>query len=217
MNRILEPELMIETDQCQQFSKNHPRSRDNNTVQWIKQKGQLHGKVLDIGCGPARLDIMLCNEFPGISVHAIDGSRAMLDIAQNNIAEHDLQSRIHTENLELKNIHGQFDAVVSSDTLHHIHDPLIFWKTIQRVSNSTTQVFVVDLLRPDNMDQVSRILKVLATTNDQIYIDDFRNSLCAAFSLEEIRHQLDEVGLEDFEVAVIGDVCKTIYIHGTMA
>lgn len=216
MNRILEPELMIEFDQCQQFSRNHPRSRDNNTVQWIKEKDQLHGKVLDIGCGPARLDIMLCNEFPGITVHAIDGSRAMLDIAQNNIAEHDLQSRIHIENLELKNIHGQFDAVVSSDTLHHMHDPLIFWKTIQRVSKPTTQVFVIDLLRPDNMDQVNRILKVLAKTNDQIYIDDFRNSLCAAFSLEEIKRQLDAVGFTDFKVDVVGDVCKTVYIHGTM-
>jgi cyclopropane fatty-acyl-phospholipid synthase-like methyltransferase len=205
---------MIDFDQCQQFSRNHPQSRDSNTVQWIKSKSQVHGKVLDIGCGPARLDIMLCDTFPNIVIHAIDGSHAMLEIAKNNIETENLQSKIQVAHCDVKDIKGEFDTVISSDTLHHMHDPLIFWHAIKRVAKSMTQIFVVDLVRPDNMDQVNRILKVLARTNDQIYIDDFRNSLCAAFSQSEINDQLNAIGLDDFEVAVVGDVCKTVYIHG---
>lgn len=207
---------MIGTDQCDRFARNHPRSRDANTVSWIKCQGILQGQALDLGCGPARLDIRLCEEFPDLHIHGVDGSQAMIDIANHNVSIRGLKSRITLSQQDIKDIDGKFDIMISSDTLHHIHDPNAFWKKIKQVSKVGARVFVVDLLRPTDMDQVNRILKVLARTNDEIYVDDFKNSLCAAFSLDEIQSQLHAAGLDGFEVTPMGDVCQTVYIQGTM-
>ena len=214
LNRILEPELMIDSEQCKEFSRNHPKLRHTKIIRWIKSKVNLQGTLLNLGCGPARLDIMLCEEFLDLSILGIDDSPAMLQIADKNIAGNGLHHRIKLEQSDIKFVNGKFDNIISSDTLHHIHNPLIFWNAIKTVSKKGTSVFVVDSLRPDNMDQVNRILKILAKTNDKLYIDDFRNSLCASFSLEEIQYQLRATDLNYLKIDVTGDVCKTVYVYG---
>jgi hypothetical protein len=134
----------------------------------------------------------------------------MLAIAKEHLGE--FGSRINLKHKLLADISGKhYNTVISSDTLHHIHNPQDFWSTIKRIAQN---FYVTDLLRPESIEKVDRIIRVLARTDDEVYKEDFRNSLCAAFTVDELRAQLDEAGIEAYEMTIRGDVCKTVYIHG---
>jgi SAM-dependent methyltransferase len=203
---------MIDIQQCNEFFKNHPESRDTNFIEWIKERNNIVGTVANLGCGPGRLDRKFCAVFPDTTIDAFDGSKTMLEIAKENLGT--LSNRIQLKHQSLVDVvDNNYDTVISSDTLHHIHDPMDFWSTIKRI---TRTFYVTDLVRPDSIEQVDRIIRTLTRKNDDFYREDFRNSLCASFTIDEIKSQLANSHIDNYDIVVTGEVCKTVYIYGVI-
>jgi len=66
-------------------------------------------------------------------------------------------------------------------------------------------VHVMDLFRPRSVNEARDIVEAAAGDEDQVLRDDFFNSLLAAFSPEEVRHQLAEGGLGHLACAVVSE------------
>jgi SAM-dependent methyltransferase len=98
-----------------------------------------------------------------------------------------------------------FDAVLSKDLLHHLPDPSVLWDEVRRLGRSGAAVYVMDLIRPDTADAAREIVETVAGEEDPTLRQDFFNSLCAAFTIEEAIGQLRVAGLDHLEVTRSGD------------
>ena len=217
MKRILEPELMDDEHQ----SKAYARADFSLSNQWfvdhlLADFADYLGRVVDIGCGPADVLIRLARAAPTIQITAIDGSAPMIRLAQQAVRAARLETRIklmqgHVPGLPLEE--HSYDAVLSKDMLHHLPDPSALWNEATRLGRPGALVCVMDLCRPDTPDAASRIVDETAAQDDPIVRRDFYNSLCAAFTVEEVGEQLQRTGL-DFRVAQVSE--RHMLIHGTL-
>lgn len=96
----------------------------------IKQLGGTKGRILDLGCGNGNVSLQLAGV--GFSVLGIDMSPETIAIAKaRNVFPSNLEFRVQTaeaiEGLE------QFDAIVCSEVLEHLYDPVSVMKTIHKL------------------------------------------------------------------------------------
>lgn len=194
MKRIPEPELMLDREHCEQYYK-FPRDAILSIVMNLMTQSMpkdATGKVADLGTGPGQLPKLIHDAFPNLTIDAYDGSMSMLDIAYHHIGE---TNRIELVHNDLRLANKKYDYIISVFTLHQLHDPNDFWKTVERISNPDSKVIIVDLLRPDDDVSVNKILNYIKTKDIVIpprFEEDFRNSLYAAFTLDEIKQQVND-------------------------
>ena len=172
--------------------------------------------VLDIGCGPGDLPILLAKGVKEIHITAVDGSAEMIKFAEQNVKKSGLEKQVklltgYVPGLRLKE--HEYDIVISKDTLHHIPNPLVFWKEISRLVKHGGAVYVMDLFRPKTHKKAREIVETVAANEDPILKEDFYNSLCAAFTPEEVMEQLQKIGLSLYVERVSG---RHMVIKGTL-
>jgi len=173
-------------------------------------------EVLDIGCGPADVVIRLARAAPTAAITALDGSAPMIALARDATRASGLNDRIallHTRIPGPPPAAGSFDAVLSKDLLHHLPDPQVLWNEMKRVGRPGAAVYVMDLVRPENLEAAHAMVKDGAGSEDPILQRDFYNSLLAAFSLDEVRQQLRDAALE-LTVTLAGP--RHMLIKGTL-
>ncbi|QDU64475.1 hypothetical protein Pan216_53650 [Planctomycetes bacterium Pan216] len=164
--------------------------------------------VIDLGCGPADIPIRLARKCPHWRFLAVDASASMLRFAQSAIEREQLTDRVRLHLADITETHlatQSADAIISNTLLHHLPDPLPFWNEIKRLRGVATLVFVKDLFRPPNEEVVRALVDQHAAGGPKQFQDDFYNSLLAAFTPEEVRQQLDAVGLGDLKVRIVSD------------
>ena len=164
-------------------------------------------EVLDLGCGPGDVMIRLARACPSLKITAVDGSPAMIELAQQAIAECGLSMSIsalqgYVPGLPLPV--GHFDAVLSKDFLHHLPDPMALWHEARRLIKPGGFICVMDLRRPDSPEAAQEIVQTVAANEAEVLKTDFYNSLLAAFTPEEIREQLKAAAL-NLDVTMSGD------------
>jgi SAM-dependent methyltransferase len=142
---------------------------------------------------------------PDIRVSAIDGSAVMIELATKAVRAAGLEASVvpmqgYIPGLALPEL--SFDTVLSKDLLHHLPDPSVLWTEVLRLGRPGAAVFVMDLIRPDSPQEAREIVETAAPHEPEILKEDFYNSLCAAFRLEEVSAQLRQAGLP-FEVSKI--------------
>ncbi|MCL4367922.1 MAG: class I SAM-dependent methyltransferase, partial [Actinobacteria bacterium] len=94
------------------------------------------GRVLDVGCGPGRLDVRLGVMAPSLDVTGVDIDPRMVDLASARAADAGVSRRVNFQVGEAGALPGgdsEFDLVVSSLSLHHWSDPLRGMSEIHRV------------------------------------------------------------------------------------
>jgi ubiquinone/menaquinone biosynthesis C-methylase UbiE len=208
MQRILEPELMIDDAQCQAYTRADFAASNQAFVEITKKCIPIDArKVLDIGCGPADVMLRLARACPSLRIIAVDGSAPMIEIAARAIADVRLESSVTTllgyvPGLPLPD--GEFDVVLSKDFLHHLPDPMALWHEIRRLARPGAFVCVMDLRRPDSTSAALQIVERVAANEAEVLKTDFYNSLLAALTPEEIHQQLHAAGL-DLNVTLWGD------------
>jgi ubiquinone/menaquinone biosynthesis C-methylase UbiE len=107
---------------------------------------QSNGTALDVGCGTGRGVVELCARFQ--TVHGIDVSQRMLNRASLRARSEGVLAHFSRMNAtELAFDDEQFDFIVASTVLHHLHDlgPAIF--EMRRVLRDGGRLVVVDILR----------------------------------------------------------------------
>jgi SAM-dependent methyltransferase len=164
-------------------------------------------RVVDLGCGPGDVMIRLARAAPAVHITAIDGSAPMVALARYAVRAAGLEARVAVLQAYIPGVplrEHVCDAVLSKDLLHHLTDPAAFWREVSRLARPGAAIYVMDLVRPATPEEARRIVDVVAANEDPILRDDFYNSLCAAFTIEEVREQLAAAGL-GFEVANVSD------------
>jgi ubiquinone/menaquinone biosynthesis C-methylase UbiE len=207
MYRIIEPEIM--DDEAQVAAYAGADFSDSN--RWfvdslLESFPQSLAHVADLGCGPGDIAIQLVRTAAG-RVTAVDGSVEMLNVARRAVQAAGLQDRItlHLARLPDPQLpeHG-FDAVLSKDMLHHLADPQVLWEESKRLVRPGGAIQVMDLVRPTSAAAARQVVERVSAGEHPLLKEDFFNSLCAAFTIDEVREQLQVAGLR-LDVAQVTD------------
>ena len=156
------------------------------------------GRVVDLGCGPGDIAIRLSRAVSTTRITGVDGSPAMLAIARAALRSAGLESRVNFLEARLQGValpDRSFELVLSKDMLHHLPDPQVLWREILRLGRPGGAVCVMDLSRPATPAAAHGIVERVSGTEHPLLKIDFYNSLCAAFTAEEVREQLSAAGL----------------------
>ncbi|WP_456415471.1 class I SAM-dependent methyltransferase [Thiolapillus sp.] len=210
MKRIPEAEeLMDQQDQALAYAEADFSASNTLFIELFEalHPGEFGGTALDLGCGPADIPIRFARRYPGAKIDALDGARAMLDLAQAAIDGNGMAQRIHLhcQHLPAAGLAQEYDALLSNSLLHHLNNPLDLWNTIEDCARPGATVLVMDLLRPDSPRRVDELVAEYASDAPEVLRRDFQASLYAAYTLEEVRGQLAATSLQGLEVAQVSD------------
>ena len=170
--------------------------------------------VLDLGCGPCDITRRFAKAYPDASFHALDGALEMLKLGAEINAKENLSKKItlvesYLPASELPQMF--YHLIISNSLLHHLKNPFDLWETIQNHTKPYAHVFVMDLIRPIDEHTVQFLADEYAADESGILKNDFINSLRAAYSIQEVRLQLEEMGLTKLQVEKISDRHMIIY------
>jgi SAM-dependent methyltransferase len=211
VQRIPEPELMDEFEQARAYAEADFAEPNERFVGYFATEIQppRSGAVLDLGCGPGDIVLRLARRHPGLVVHGLDGSGAMLEFGKAKLqAEPELQSRVRFVQGILPGASlplPRYDAIVSNSLLHHLHDPRVLWRAVRELGAPGAPVLVMDLYRPPSAGAAQEIVEAYSGEEPEVLKRDFFNSLCAAFEPGEVRSQLDASGLGSLDIRVVSD------------
>jgi len=221
MKRIPEPELMDSDEQARAYAAADFSEAHQSYVTLFHEtfpKRPARATVLDLGCGAADVVIRFAQANPRYAFHAVDGSAAMLKYARKALrGRPNLVRRIKLAQAfipEARLPQKTYDAILSSNFLHHLHEPAALWQTIRRYAKHGTLVFVTDLFRPPSRAAAARLVERYAGAEPAILQRDFLNSLLASFTVEEMRQQLIQAQLGHLRIEVISD--RHVMIFGRM-
>ncbi len=212
MLRTPEPELMLAPEQALAYAETDFSETDDRFVQRFRQLfgPEFAGEILDLGCGPGNIALRIVQSFPACSVTGVDGSPAMLAIARKRASALPLEMAFRIRFVEtllptaVLPMHSA-GAVVSNSLLHHLHEPSVLWLTLRQVAVRRAPVLIVDLRRPGTEVKAQQIVDAYAPDAPEVLRKDFYNSLLAAFEVDEVREQLERVGLSGLQVQAVGD------------
>lgn len=212
MKRIPEPEELM-NDPAQALAYAEADFSDANRL-FLDLFNALHldpfaGRALDIGCGPADIPLQLAVEHPQANLDAVDGAPAMLALAKQRLRELPrLAERLRLLCTSLPSDElpeRTYDAVLSNSLLHHLTDPLELWRTVRHCARPGATIVVMDLRRPDDEAAVDDLVARYAADAPEVLRRDFRASLFAAYTPEEVERQLRTAGIEGLGVEVVSD------------
>jgi 2-polyprenyl-3-methyl-5-hydroxy-6-metoxy-1,4-benzoquinol methylase len=178
-DRIPEPELMEDRDQCEFY--NYEFDEDPDCLEeFIKTYDQYvgitSGTIIDLGSGTCNFIIKLCETYPDIHVTCYEASSEMIRIANRNIESNQLAGRITIVEDNFFNATGQFDVVIATRVLHHVNKTQEFWSLINRLSS---RALICDLERPNELVDIQEDFPI-----------DLKNSFMAAYTVTEVEEQV---------------------------
>lgn len=210
MLRVCEPELMDEAQQAKAYAEADFSATDQAVIDRIDSlfPAGLGERIVDLGCGPGNISFRLAARYPVSEVLGLDGAPAMLAIAKAR-----LLGEAGWPNLRFKLAvlpcpdwpAKAFSAVVSNSLLHHLHDPLVLWRTVRQLGAPGAVVYLKDLRRPGSEAAVQALLAAHLPAAPPLLQRDYIQSLRAAFTPEEVIGQLQEAELVGLQVSALED------------
>jgi ubiquinone/menaquinone biosynthesis C-methylase UbiE len=203
MQRITEPEVMDSPQEAIEYD-----AMDFLEVNTAFAESTLNlcsetALILDAGTGTARIPIIMCQRRPQWQIIGIDLAQSMLEIGRKNVEQAGLQQQIKLELVDAKQMpypDAHCDMVVSNSIIHHLPNPLPFLQEIKRVLKPNGAIFIRDLLRPNTPEIVEDIVINYAADCNEHQTMLFRDSLHAAFTLDEIKELMQQANLENINI-----------------
>jgi len=223
MKRLPEPEeLMDDPAQARAYAEadfSEPNERFLDLFADALGGADFSGTALDLGCGPGDIPIAFAARYPEARIEVLDGAEAMLAIARGKLAAAppELAARVdlHHALLPCDTLPGMaYAAVLSNSLLHHMADPLDLWRTVRACGRPGAHVLVMDLARPGSDIGVDALVEAYAIDAPDVLRRDFRNSLYAAYTPDEVADQLLAAGLDGLQVAMVSD--RHLAVRGTL-
>jgi ubiquinone/menaquinone biosynthesis C-methylase UbiE len=194
MDRILEPEIMDGEAEAAAYARADFSDSNQAYVADVVHSFPTHlVRVVDLGCGPGDIAMRLNRLAATTRITAVDGSAAMLAIARQALRAAGLEANVSFLEARLPGVAlpaGGFDLVLSKDMLHHLPDPQVLWSEVRRLGRPGAAVCVMDLCRPATPAAAHEIVERVSAAEHPLLKTDFYNSLCAAFTADEVRAQL---------------------------
>ncbi len=211
MPRTPEAELMDETEQARAYAEADFEEPNGRFIELFRQlqPGPIRGRALDLGCGPADITLRFARTFPESHAEGLDGAAAMLAFAERALAQEPglkPRLRLHCRTLPCPELAAQaYDYLLSNSLLHHLHRPEVLWDTVRRCARPGAAVLVMDLARPASPAAADALVAQYGAQMPPVLREDFRNSLFAAFTPEEVKAQLTPAGLTGLQVRMVSD------------
>ena len=222
MKRIPEPEeLMDDAAQARAYAEADFSEPNNLFIELFAEllATPFGGHALDLGCGPGDIPLAFVERYHRARVTAVDGAESMLSLARSKLADQpELAERVQWTCCYLPNseLHpAGYDAVLSNSLLHHMAEPLDLWRTIKHCAKPDALVLVMDLARPATPEAVDALVATHAGDAPDVLRRDFRNSLFAAYTTDEVTEQLTRAGLGMLAVAMVSD--RHLAVRGRLA
>ena len=198
MQRVTEPEVMDSQEEAIAYDAMDFTEVNTAFAQRAIELA-LSGLMLDAGTGTARIPILICQERPQWQIIGIDLAESMLQVGRKNVEQAGLQQQITLESVDAKQLpypDAHFDMVISNSLIHHLPDPLPFLKELKRVLKPNGGILIRDLIRPMNEEIMNGLVDSIGTEYDEPQKMLFRDSLHAAFTLDEVNQLVLDAGLE---------------------
>ena len=217
LKRQVEPELMNATDQVEAYAAADFSHSDQALVEWIAHRfpAGLGERLIDLGCGPGNIALLLVKRWPQLEVLGVDGAPKMLAVAKERakFLPLDQARRLEWQQACLPDptLPGGASAVVSNSLLHHLHEPAVLWNSIKHVAAPGCVVVIHDLRRPHNEEGLQQLVERHAATAPAVLKRDYEASLRAAFSAEEVQQQLQQAQLPQLKVMEREDRYLTVW------
>ena len=203
MQRVLEPEVMDSWEEAVEYDAMDFTEINTAFAQRAIELGTTNATVLDAGTGTARIPILIAQQLPQWQIIGIDMAESMLQIGRENVEEAGLEKQINLEFVDVKNLpyqDGQFDMVISNSLFHHLPNPLPFLQEVKRVLKPQGAILIRDLIRPPREEIMNDLVESIGTEYDEHQKRLFRDSLHAAFTLDEVQDFVQQAGLEGVTV-----------------
>lgn len=203
MQRVLEPEVMDTWEEAAEYDAMDFTEVNTAFAQRAVELGATSAKILDVGTGTARIPIAIAQMRPSWQITAIDLSKNMLLIGARNVEASKLQAKIKLELADAKKMpyeNEYFDMVISNSIVHHLPDPLPFFQEVKRVLKPNGALLIRDLIRPSDEATMEALVAEIGAEYNAHQKKLFRDSLKAAFTLDEIKQLVEASGLEGVQV-----------------
>jgi ubiquinone/menaquinone biosynthesis C-methylase UbiE len=168
--------------------------------------------IVDLGCGPGDIPRRIREARPAWRVVAVDASRPMLRLGRSAAPE---VRFVQADAKALPFPSATFDLVLSNSILHHVSDPVVFWRAAVAAARPGGLLFVRDLMRPDSPESAQDLVDIYAETASPLLRESFFRSLLAAYTLGEVRHQLKTAGISGMTVRAASD--RHVDVFGRIA
>jgi ubiquinone/menaquinone biosynthesis C-methylase UbiE len=220
MKRVLEPEVMDTPEEAADYdTMDHGAVNLKFCEDLLAAAGPdaFEGAILDVGTGTALIPMALCDLTKNVGIVAIDLATNMLALAKKHVDARGLNDRITLLAVDAKSMpfkDGEFAAVISNSIVHHIPSPASVLAESLRVTKPGGLVFIRDLHRPADDDEVERLVALyggeppLDPAQRDSYDHQrmlFRDSLKAALTIDEVKALATEVGMKNADVRMTSD------------
>ncbi|WP_010584315.1 class I SAM-dependent methyltransferase [Schlesneria paludicola] len=197
LKRVLEPEVMDTVDEANDYNQmDHSQVNRQfaddflSAIQDLVRNANGPLRVFDAGTGTALIPIELLQRgFPG-TITASDLAEQMLVVAKKNVAAKQLESSIELVLRDCKKLpdaDDAYDAAMSNSIIHHIPEPRHVLAELWRIIKPGGVLFVRDLLRPQDLQTLGRLVQTYAGDSNAHQQQMFRESLHAALTIEDVR------------------------------
>ncbi len=203
MQRVTEPEVMDSQEEAVEYDAMDFLEVNTAFAERAIELGPQVGLILDVGTGTARIPIIMCQRRPEWRIIGIDLAKSMLQVGLENVERSRLQRQIELELVDAKQMpypNEHFDMVVSNSIVHHLPSPLPFLQELKRVLKPNGAILLRDLIRPNSQEALDAIVESIGTDYNERQNRLFRDSLHAAFTLDEVNELVQQAGLEGVKV-----------------
>ena len=230
MERIPEPELMVEKEQVISYDEADFSEGEVNLINQINyyllrnniSLGE-RDLIVDLGCGPGNISEKLAMKWPNTEVVGIDGSKEMILRAEynKNISANKKLKNLRYICSEIKDIKSnkillkkKISLLVSNSLIHHITHLEDFFNTIRSLSSNITVNFHKDLKRPLDEKSALELKAQCSSKYNEILTNDYYASLRASYTFKELKNFTLENDLSSLDVFEDGD--KYLILYGNV-
>jgi ubiquinone/menaquinone biosynthesis C-methylase UbiE len=116
----------------------------------LVSRGFYEGRIIDVGCGFGAMNIVLAHRFVDSEIVGIDLSDPLLRLANQSAQAAGLGDRVRFEKADVHQIpydDGSFGAVISTNMVHLVDDPVQMLNEIERILAPDGCLFIADIRR----------------------------------------------------------------------
>lgn len=204
MQRVLEPEVMDSWEEAVDYDSMDFLEVNTAFAERVLELGVPDvAKVLDVGTGTARIPVILGQLRSQWQIWGSDLAENMLRIGKKHIQQAGLQNQITLELVDAKQLPYEdesFDLMISNSLIHHIPEPLLCCRELQRVLKPNAAILLRDLIRPADAVTLNQLVVSVGNDYNNQQKKLFRDSLHAALTLDEVKQLISLSGLSNVTV-----------------
>jgi ubiquinone/menaquinone biosynthesis C-methylase UbiE len=208
LQRVLEPEVMdTEADALEYEAIPNDEVNEQFTDELLRLCPN-PVRCVDLGTGPGNIPMLIALKHRTVQIIGLDLSLNMLKLARRRVEVAGVSDRVQFMAMDIKRTRlgpKCYDVVFSNSIVHHIPKPLDVFCEAKRLATDDGLIFFKDLLRPDSLEEVDRLVEEHAADGTPYQMELFRSSLRASLTVSEVQQIADEAGLKAADVRRTSD------------